>query len=305
MVSRRDALKRMGAMAGAAAIGCSGESAGGAAEAAGEAAAPTSEATATSTASPIGPIGVQLYTVRSEMPNGVEATLERVAAIGYEEVEFVGYFGHSPSEIREMLVRTGLRSPSRHIAPDFEPDAWAQILDDANETGHQNVVVASIPQSMRSDLDAWRRTAEAMTRAGERARAAGLRYAYHNHDYECAEMEGRVPFDVFCEESDPDLVLIELDLFWIIHGGGDPIEFINRWPGRIPMVHVKDRTAGGDMVDVGAGVIDWAGIFEYAELAGMEHFFVEHDRPEGPFRSIDASYAYMSGLRATAADPDS
>ena len=102
---------------------------------------------------------------------------------------------------------------------------------------------------------------------------------------------------MFCEESDPDLVAIELDLFWIIHGGGDPIEFINRWPGRVPMVHVKGRTSGGAMVDVGAGDVDWAGIFEHADLAGMEHFFVEHDTPDEPFRSIEASYGYMRRLR--------
>ncbi len=292
MLSRRDALKRMGAMAaGAAVVRCTGESASGGAV--GEA---TAEAAASS-ASPIGPIGVQLYTVRAEMAQGVEATLERVAAIGYDEVEFAGYFGHAPAEIRDMLARTGLRSPATHIGPDFEADAWARILDDANEIGHQSVVVASIPQAMRSDLDSWRQTAAVMTDAGERARAAGLAYAYHNHDFEFEEMEGRVAFDVFCEESDADLVSIELDLFWIIHGGADPIEFINRWPGRIPMVHVKDRMAGGEMVDVGAGVIDWAGIFEHAEHGGIRHFFVEHDTPVDAFASIESSYAYMSGLR--------
>ena len=302
MLSRRDALKRMGAMAAAgAAVGCSGESAPGAA-AAGEAGAgeATGAAAAAANASAIGPIGVQLYTVRAEMANGVESTLERVAAIGYEEVEFAGYFGHSPAEIRDMLTRTGLRSPATHIPPDFEADAWAKILDDANEAGHQYVVVASIPQSMRSSLDAWRETGAAMSRAGDRARAAGLQYAYHNHDFEFEEMEGRVAFDVFCEESDSEFVKIELDLFWIIHGGQDPIEFMDRWPGRVPLVHVKDRTAAGDMVDVGAGVIDWAGIFEHAENAGVEHFLVEHDTPDGPFRSIEASYGYMSRLRAGA-----
>ena len=297
MLSRRDALKRMGAIAAGAAAGtaaaCSGESEAGAAEAG----AAAGTAAAASMASPIGPIGVQLYTVRAEMTNGVESTLERVAAIGYEEVEFAGYFGHSPTEIREMLARTGLRSPATHIPPNFEVDAWSKILDDSNEIGHEYVVVASIPQAMRSDLDSWRQTAAVMTDAGERARAAGLAYAYHNHDFEFEEMEGRVAFDVFCEESDADLVSIELDLFWIIHGGADPIEFINRWPGRIPMVHVKDRMAGGEMVDVGAGVIDWAGIFEHAEHGGIRHFFVEHDTPVDAFASIESSYAYMSGLR--------
>jgi sugar phosphate isomerase/epimerase len=297
MLSRRDALKRMGAMAAGvaagSAVGCRRESASGAAEAS-EA---TGAAAAVSSASPIGPIGVQLYTVRAEMANGVESTLERVAAIGYQEVEFAGYFGHSPTEVREMLARTGLRSPATHIPPNFETDAWAKILDDSNEIGHQHVVVASIPQSMRSSLDAWRETGAAMSRAGDRARAAGLQYAYHNHDFEFEEMEGRVAFDVFCEESDSEFVKIELDLFWIIHGGQEPIEFMDRWPGRIPLVHVKDRTAAGDMVDVGAGVIDWVGIFEHAENAGVEHFFVEHDTPDGPFRSIEASYGYMSRLR--------
>jgi sugar phosphate isomerase/epimerase len=252
---------------------------------------------ASSASSNVGPIGLQLYTVRSEMANGVEATLERVAAIGYEEVEFAGYFGHSPTEIRDMLARTGLRSPSTHVEPDFEPDAWARILDDANEVGHRYVVVASIPPAMRSDLGAWRRTAAAMTSAGERARAAGLSYAYHNHAFEFEQMEGRVPFDVFCEESDEFFVSIELDLFWVIHSGSDPIDFFESWPGRVPMVHVKDRTAGGDMVDVGAGIIDWAGIFENSGHAGIQHFFVEHDTPDGPFRSIEASYGYMKRLK--------
>ena len=293
MVNRREALRRIGALAaGAAALGCTGETVPG--EDSGEASDVAGSGEVGTM--PLQPLGVQLYTVRSEMENGVERTLERVAAIGYQEVEFAGYFGRSPTEIRAMLASTGLRSPATHIQPTFETDAWARILDDANEAGHQYVVVASIPTSMRADLDAWRRTAEAMTGAGERARAAGLQYAYHNHDFEFIEMDGRVAFDVFCEESDPDLVQIELDVYWIIHGGGDPVAFFNRWPGRIPLVHVKDRTAAGDMADVGAGVIDWAGLFQHIDHAGMKHFLVEHDRPDGAFRSIEASYQYLSRL---------
>ncbi len=281
--------------AGAAALGCTGEAGPGDA---GPGEASMTAASGGSDTMPLQPLGVQLYTLRSEMEGRVEQTLERVAAIGYQEVEFVRflYFNHSPAEIREMLARTGLRAPAAHIDPTFETDAWARILDDANEAGHEYVVVASIPESMRADLDSWRRTAEAMTGAGERARAAGLQYAYHNHDFEFVEMDGRVPFDVFCEESDPDLVQIELDLYWIIHGGGDPVAFFNRWPGRIPLVHVKDRTAEGEMADVGAGVIDWVELFQHIDHAGMKHFLVEHDRPDGPFRSIEASYRYLSGL---------
>ncbi len=277
-------------------MGCTGETVPG--DAVSGEAAPVGGISGSGT-TPLQPLGVQLYTLRSEMEGRVEQTLARVAAIGYEEVEFVRflYFDHSPAEIREMLARTGLRAPASHIAPTFEIEAWARILDDANEAGHEYVVVASIPASMRADLDGWRRTAEAMTGAGERARAAGLQFAYHNHDYEFVEMGGRVPFDVFCEESDPDLVQIEVDLDWIIHGGGDPVAFFNRWPGRIPLVHVKDRTVAGEMADVGAGVIDWVELFQYIDHAGMQHFLVEHDRPDGPFRSIEASYRYLSELK--------
>ena len=312
MVNRREALRRMGGLAagaaGASVMGCTGETVPGEAVT-GEAASGEAAMTAASGgsgATRLQPLGVQLYTLRSEMEGRVEQTLERVAAIGYQEVEFVRflYFDHSPTEIREMLARTremlartGLRAPASHIPPTFETEAWARILDDANEAGHEYVVVASIPESMRANLDGWRRTAEAMTGAGERARAAGLQYAYHNHDFEFVEMDGRVPFDVFCEESDPDLVQIELDLYWIIHGGGDPVAFFNRWPGRIPLVHVKDRTPAGEMADVGAGVIDWVELFQHIDHAGMKHFLVEHDRPDGPFRSIEASYRYLSELK--------
>ena len=299
MLSRREALRRMGGLAagvaGTAALGCTGDTVPGD-TVPGETAPGETAQGSDSGSTPLRPLGVQLYTVRSEMENGVEPTLERVAAIGYEEVEFAGYFGHSPAEVRGMLARTGLRSPATHIQAAFEADAWARILDDANKVGHEYVVVPSIPQSMRADLDGWRRTAEAMTDAGERARAAGLQYAYHNHDFEFVEMDGRVAFDVFCEESDPDLVQIELDLFWIIHGGGDPVAFFSRWPGRVPLVHVKDRTDAGGMVDVGAGVIDWVDIFQHIDEAGIKHFLVEHDRPDGPFRSIEASYRYLNEL---------
>ena len=299
MLGRREALRRMGGLAagaaGAAAMGCSGETVPG--EPPPGEAAPTAAGSGSGTTL-LQPLGVQLYTLRSEMEGRVEQTLERVAAVGYQEVELVRsqYFGHSPTEIREMLARTGLRAPASHIAPSFETDAWERILDDANEVGHEYVVVASIPLNMRANLDDWRRTAEAMTGAGERARAAGLQYAYHNHDFEFIEMDGRVAFDVFCEESDPELVQIELDVYWIIHGGGDPVAFFNRWPGRIPLVHVKDRTGAGEMADVGAGVIDWAGLFQHIDHAGMKHFLVEHDRPDGAFRSIEASYRYLSRL---------
>ena len=243
-----------------------------------------------------GPLGVQLYTVRVDMERDVAATLTRVAEIGYEEVEFAGYFGHSPSEIRGFLADAGLRSPSAHVAPNLVDEAWPEALEAAAAVGHEYVVVPWIPESMRASLDDWRRTAERLTQAAAEARAMGLQFAYHNHDFEFLEMEGRTPLDVFLETADPDLVQVELDLFWIVHAGGDPIDFINRWPGRIPLVHVKDRTADGRMTEVGSGVIDWAEIFRHRERAGIRHYFVEHDSPGTPFESVESSLHYLSQL---------
>jgi len=255
-----------------------------------------------------GPLGVQLYTLRAEMERDVAATLARVAEIGYEEVEFAGYFGHSPSEIRRFLADAGLRAPSAHVALNLvegapevealrdEKLSWPATLEAAAAVGHEYVVVPWIPESMRASLDDWRGIAELLTRAAAEARATGLQFAYHNHDFEFQEMQGRTPLDVLLETADPDLVQVELDLFWIVQGSGDPIAFIDRWPGRIPLVHVKDRTGDGRMTEVGSGVIDWAEIFRHRERAGIRHYFVEHDHPGKPFQSVESSFRYLSQL---------
>jgi sugar phosphate isomerase/epimerase len=243
-----------------------------------------------------GPLGVQLYTLRTEMERDVGETLARVAEIGYEEVEFAGYFGHSPAEIRGFLAETGLRAPSAHVALDLVEEAWPATLEAAATVGHEFVVVPWIPESRRASLDDWRAIADRLTRAAAEARAAGLRFAYHNHDFEFRQLEGRTPMDVFLEVADPDLVQVELDVFWIVQAGGDPIAFIDRWPGRIPLVHVKDRTADGRMTEVGSGAIDWAEIFGLRERAGIRHYFVEHDEPEEPTKSVEASFRYLSRL---------
>ncbi len=112
---------------------------------------------------------------------------------------------------------------------------------------------------------------------GESCREAGLRFGYHNHDFEFETIDGQIPFDVLLDETDPGLVDFELDLFWITKGGEDPLRYFERYPGRFTLCHVKDMAAGGEMVDVGAGGIDFAAIFARAEQAGLKHFFVEHD----------------------------
>ena len=279
MVTRREALRKMGLVA-AGTVGI------------GELACAQTDVVT----GPLGPLGVQLYTLRQAMSQGVDGTLARVAEIGYREVEFVGYFGRSPAEIRSGLSAAGLSSPSAHVDMNAVIADWPNTLDVATAIGHRYLVVPSVPPEMRITLDHWRAVADIFNRAGEQAQRAGIQFAYHNHDAEFAPMDGQIPFDLLCEQTDPALVQIELDLFWITSGGGDPMAFFDMWPGRVPMVHVKDRTEEGVMTEVGAGDIDWPTIFGARALAGMRHYFVEHDRPVEGFASIGASYRYLSRL---------
>lgn len=247
-------------------------------------------------ASRLGSLGVQLYTVRGLMQSDFEGTLRRVAGIGYRQVEFAGYFNHDPHAVKGILDGLRLAAPSSHIPIEMLESGWERMLEDARTMGHRYLVVAWTPAERRRTLDDWRRIGDLFTRAGRAARAAGIQFAYHNHDYEFVPLEGRLPFDVLLQASDPDLVKIEMDLFWIRKGGQDPLEYFRRWPGRFPLVHVKDMTADGHMADVGSGAIDWRAIFAHREQAGIQHYFVEHDEPADPIASIRASFNYLNRL---------
>jgi sugar phosphate isomerase/epimerase len=239
---------------------------------------------------------MQLYTVRSSMRDDFEGTIERVAAIGYDEVEFAGYFGRSPQQIRTILDDTGLSAPSTHTPLEILETEWDEVVDMAATAGHQYLVVASIAPANRTSLDGYRRMAERFNRVGERAQAAGLTFGYHNHAFEFEPLEGRVPWDVFLEETDPALVKIELDLYWITRAGGDPFAYLRDGTGRYHLVHVKDMAADQSMADVGAGTIDFPALFALSEVAGIRHYIVEHDNPGDAFASLSASYEYLSGM---------
>jgi sugar phosphate isomerase/epimerase len=244
--------------------------------------------------------GLQLYTVRSLMQQDVEGTLAAVAEIGYREVEFAGEFGRTPAQLRGTLDRLGLRAPARHVAVDALERETAQVLEACATLGNGFVVVAWIPAAMRGTVDDWRRTGERFNRLGEAARRAGLRFAYHNHDFEFAPLEGRIPFDVLLESTDPTLVAIELDLYWITKGGQQPLDYLRRERGRYVMVHVKDMdaTPARGMADPGRGVLDFAALVPAASSAGVRHFFVEHDTPADPLETARVGFAYLRRLLA-------
>jgi sugar phosphate isomerase/epimerase len=242
-------------------------------------------------------VGLQLYTVRRNLAADFEGTLARVAATGYKEVEFAGYFDREPDAVRATLDRLKLAAPGAHV-PLQSLDAWEKTLEVARRIGHRYVVIPSIPREDRQSLEGYRRAAQRLNQAGKAARLAELRLAYHNHDFEFTPIEGKRPYDLLLAETDPTFVEFEMDLYHIIQGGGDPVDYFTRHPGRFPLVHVKDSDASPErhMVDVGQGVIDFRKILARHESAGIRHYFVERDDAADPLASIKVSYEYLSRL---------
>jgi len=256
-------------------------------------------------------VGVQLYTVRDLMKDDFEGTIAKVAAIGYKEVEFAGYFGRTPQQVRAVIDKNGLKAPSTHVQYDELDDKFPGVIDASKTIGLDYIICPWIPENLRKSPDIWKQAADKFNHSGEQAKKAGMQFGYHNHWFEFLKTDGKLPYDELLRLCDKDLVKMEMDLCWISTTGTDPVKYFEKYPGRFPLVHVKDvktmpkiGTGGaqnfGDTVDlteVGSGVIDWKRIFDHAKQAGIKHYIVEHDHPKQPLDSIKGSYEYLAKLR--------
>lgn len=244
------------------------------------------------------PFGIQLYTVRSLLQRDFEGTLARIAEIGYREVEFAGYFNRTPEQVRDILRRTGLTAPSAHIPVPATDADWQRALDAAKIIGHQWAVIPYLDPSQRNNFPAL---ADRLNHLAGMTRAAGLRQAYHNHDFEFAANGADGTFlDLLLTHTDPALVSFEMDVYWVTKAGADPLALMAKYPGRFPLLHLKDATPAPErkMADVGSGTIDWVAVLRTARTQGLQHAFVERDDATDPLASARASYAYLTSLRA-------
>lgn len=249
-------------------------------------------------------IGLELYTVRAALKKDFEGTLARVAQVGYKEVEMAGYFADMsswnppPQEARKILDSHGLAAPSTHVPyTALAPENWPKIVEASGVLGHKYIVNPSIDRSLVKTADGWKKAAETFNRAGEESQRSGIQFGYHNHVEEFKPIDGQLPYDILLNSTDPKLVVMEIDLGWAHEAGADPLKYFATYPGRFPLVHVKDFTKDRQMTDVGKGEIDWKPIFEKSDLAGIKHYFVEFDNPKDPFETIQASYAYLEKFR--------
>jgi sugar phosphate isomerase/epimerase len=247
---------------------------------------------------PANRIGIQLYSLRRLMPNGdrraVRSMFNWLGRVGYTEVEMAGHYDFAPAQLRRWIDDAGLRAASGHDGVNIDPnnttwqDGYKQTLENALTLGQKYTGLAWFPGPY-DDEDYWKFLAQRFSEAGALAKEAGLQFFYHNHDFEFTnkQADGTPFYDILLDESDPELVKFELDLYWIVYGGENPLAYLSRDPARWPLYHVKDRTwkdRGPDVQDwedVGPGAIDFPDIFAAGHARRVDkHFIIEHDWPQ-------------------------
>jgi sugar phosphate isomerase/epimerase len=258
-------------------------------------------------------IGLQLYTVRDAMQKDPAGTLAKVKQIGYNSIEAATYtgsqlfYGMDAKTFAETLKQNNLIIPSAHYRLGEEKTngadtkgtmlhEWDKAVDDAAAVGIKHMVCAWLSESERGNIDHYKQLAANLNKSAEICKKAGIQLCYHNHDFEFVEQDGQLPYNIILDNTDKDLVKMELDLYWITKAKHDPIEMFKQHPGRFPLWHVKDmdKTPQQAFTEVGNGTIDFKKIFENATIAGMKYFFVEQDKcPGSPFDSITTSYNYI------------
>jgi sugar phosphate isomerase/epimerase len=257
-------------------------------------------------------IGIQLYTVKELFEKDVMGTLKLVADTGFKEVEAYGYdygkiFGVSYSDFAAEVKRLGMKVVSGHYGTGQSTpekvgtpvNEWERSVNDAKAAGQEYTAIAWLDGSEYSSLDALKRTCEIMNKAGEISKQYDVRMAYHNHAFEFGKVEEQVIYDVMLKELDPSLVAMEMDIYWVVFAGQDPLTYFKNYPGRFELWHVKDmdkadRTKNSD---VGSGTIDFKPIFAEAGQSGMKHFFLEQEYFTGPqAKSITNGYSYLKGI---------
>lgn len=236
-------------------------------------------------------IGVQLWTVRSALAVSVPDTLEAVADAGYRNVEPFSFHGFTAEEFAALLDQNDLRAPSMHTNIDALANDLDQVIADADAIGARFVTLAFVGPEWRTE-EGVAELAAILNDAGEQLRRSGKQLAYHNHDFEFTTTfdDGRTMFEVLAESTNPHLVKFQVDIYWVVTGGADPVALIEEYDNRVVTLHVKDRAADGSFADVGEGTIDFAEIFD---TRPFRYYFVENDQPDDPIDSINDSYANL------------
>lgn len=241
--------------------------------------------------------GLALYTIRDAMSKDPAVALAEAASLGYDWVEAAGhsdgkFYGFAPREFGKLVRKTGMMPISSHSP--LRPDNYEKMVEDAAGAGMQYIMLPSLPNEWSSTIDGYQRAADFLNKAGGKCKKEGIKIGFHNHQIEFKEINGRVPYDVLLENTDPRHVIFEVDLAWITAAGKDPIFYFRKYPGRFEVWHMKDLTPEKQDATLGEGIIDFKPILAEAKSAGMKYWFLEQDncRTHTPMESIKISRNY-------------
>jgi sugar phosphate isomerase/epimerase len=284
-------------------------------------------------------VGVQLFSLPKMLDQNFEESMKMLAKIGFKDIEMYGpypfsvptahaswnavtpqlgfsgsgYFGNSIDDVKKIFDDNGLSTNSAHTDLDTLKNNMGQLAAAANTLGQKYVVLPAIPEAERKNLDAYKRIAETFNKIGESAIKEGIRFAYHNHGYGLNPIEGQTPLDLILEQTDPNLVFFEMDIYWTSAGGASPIEYLKKYPNRYKLMHLKDmkeaKTFAGDgsnasqwialfpyMTTAGNGVLNVKKIVETALKSGVQHFYVEQDMVAEPEIALKKSFDFVNKI---------
>lgn len=256
-------------------------------------------------------VGLQLYSLRDQLPKDPKGVIAKVAAAGYKEVETYGYskqggfWGLSSKEFSALLKQHGLKTPSGHFGMDDyfvhdKTDVLETYIEAANATGMSYVVVPSINGEVLKSADQFKMVAEKMNKAAEICKKSGLKLGYHNHNFEWKPVDGTTFYDTLLKHTDPALVHMEMDIYWVVRAGQNPVKIFQQHPGRFALCHIKDRDKTNPNIntEIGKGSIDFKTILRKAKLAGLKHYIVEQENYINidPFVSIKESANYVRNV---------
>jgi sugar phosphate isomerase/epimerase len=251
------------------------------------------------------PLGIQLYTLRNQAEKDLPGVLAAIREIGYEEVEtYWNVYSRPAADLKRLISDHGLRVPSGH----FDYDGLEGKLDYAAALGVNYLVCPMLPKKMQTSLDGFKQAADQFNKWGEKIKAMGMSFGFHNHNYEFANLGNTIGFDVLMSRTDPKLMCLEMDCYWITQAGRDPLQMLKSYGSRIQLLHLKDRKPGfpttqelGEQSEhftpVGTGTIDWKSILAAAQLNGIAHLFVEQDSSDTPpLEAVRISYKNLQPL---------
>jgi len=241
-------------------------------------------------------IGVQVYSVRNALQKDFAGSMKKIADMGYTYIE--GYnmdlegklFGMAPAEYKKIVTDLGMELLSMH-ATYLTPEQAPKVIAASQQAGLKYLIMPFLAENLRHD---YSRIAENLNRVGELFKGTGIKFGYHNHNFEFIPEGGKIPLEILLSETQPDLVTFEADLYWVVKAGADPITLVNKFPGRFSLLHVKDANQKLDQTTVGSGIIDFKTILSNKSKAGTEYYFVEDERTEVPFDNLKGAFDYLN-----------